>query len=346
MRLGLIARADSRGLGVQTKAFHDNMAPAKTLVVCTSEAASAQPLPIRTNWYPGAQTCPGLPSAGDLDDFLNDIDTVYTAETGYGHLLWDIAEKRNIRTVLHANFEFLNPADRPTQWLAPSLWRITEWPNHTIHLPFPVETDKFPTPHLPELPTHLLHIVGRPTQDRNTDLHRNGTIDLLAALQHVTQPCTVTIRCQHDTYVDHLIAAHSIRIPNNVNLKIMRGDLLNYWDAYQDQHAMILPRRFGGLCLPANEAVAAGIPVVMTDIDPNNTWLPKPWLVPATPAGSFRAKQIVHCHAADPAALATKISQLLTDPQWYTDAKKSATHLGRRLSWQSLKPMYEQICIG
>ena len=83
MRIGLIARADSRGLGIQTKAFHDNMHPAKTLVVCASATKdiSAQPLPIRTDWYPDARAIRGLPGAPDLDRFLDGVDAVYTAET-------------------------------------------------------------------------------------------------------------------------------------------------------------------------------------------------------------------------------------------------------------------------
>lgn len=340
MRLGLIARADSRGLGIQTKAFHDNMAPAKTLVV---DCPSQQPLPVRRDWYPGAQWVNGLPSTPDIENFLDDLDAVYTAETGYTPALWDIANKRHIRTVLHANFEFLDHNDQPKQWLAPSLWRIDEWPEGTVHLPFPIELDKFPPTQLPDVPTNLLHIVGRPTMDRSNDLHRNGTIDLLAALQLVTADVTVTIRCQQAGYVENLIQIHNFHFPPNIVLRIENGDTPNYWDNYRGQHALIMPRRFGGLCLPANEAIAAGIPVIMPNIDPNNTWLPHTWLVPAHQIGAFRAKQVIDLFQVDTGALAIKINQLVTDPGFYTKAKRKAQQLRYRLSWDTLKPLYEDV---
>ncbi|MCH9731595.1 MAG: hypothetical protein K0U84_18295 [Actinomycetia bacterium] len=351
MRVGLIARADSRGLGIQTKAFYDNMAPAKTLVVGTDPRMSEMPLPIRSDWYPDAAIIRGWPTASHIEAFLDGVDTVYTAETGYTPALWDIAQKRGIRTVLHANFEFLNRNDQPTQWLAPSEWRIDEWPEGTVHLPFPVETHRFGEPDLPDLPTNLLHIVGRPTidkrNDREVDLNRNGTIDLLQCLQHTTANFRLTVRCQKNGYVDQLMQRHHVVVPHNVDLRIEQTDLPNYWDAYQGQHALILPRRFGGLCLPANEAVGgAGIPAIMTDIDPNNRWLPREWLVPAVQTGSLLAKQFVDVHTPDPVGLALKIEQLVTDPAFYADAKRRALQLRFRLSWDTLKPYYEEMLRG
>jgi len=342
MRIGLIARADSRGLGIQTKAFHDNMAPAKTLVV---DCPSIAPLPLRNDWYPAA-TWTRIPNAVDINTFLDDIDVVYTAETGYTPLLWDIAEKRGVRTVLHANFEFLNRDDRPTQWLAPSLWRISEWPEGTIHLPVPVEVNRFPETDLPDRATNLLHIVGRPTIDRGKDLHRNGTLDFLQALQYVTGKATVTVRCQAENYVTALMANHAVVIPDNIDLRIVHSDIENYWDAYTGQHALILPRRFGGLCLPANEAIAAGIPAIMTDIDPNNTWLPREWLMPAYQTGAIRAKQFVDVYQADPIGLAVKLEQVISDADWYADAKRTARQLRYRMSWDTLKPYYQEVLAG
>jgi len=343
VRLGLIARADSRGLGVQTKAVYDHLNPAKTLVV---DCPSAMPLPIRRDWYPDGTWVKGLPRAQEFNQFLEGLDAVYTAETAYSTDFWGIAEKHGVRTVLAANYEFLNVQDRPTVWAAPSLWNIDHWPTGTIHLPVPIETNRFGTPNLPATATNLLHVVGRPTLDRNRDLHRNGTIDLLMALQHVTAEITVTVRCQMSGYVGGLINEHHLHTPSNVTLKIESGDTPNYWDMYTDQHALILPRRWGGLCLPANEALGAGIPVIMTDIDPNNTWLPAEWLVPAKRAGEFRAKQLITSHQADPIMLAAKIDQLATDATFYDAAKTQAAELREQLSWDSLRERYKEVLAG
>jgi len=336
MRIGLIARADSRGLGIQTKSFHDAMHPAKTLVV---DCPSQQPLPVRRDWYPGAQWVHRLPTAADLETFLDGVDVVYTAETGYGHHLWDIANRRGIKTVLHANYEFLNRHDQPTVWAAPSLWHIGQWPHGTIHLPVPIEVDRFPDTQKPSSAKRFLHIVGRPTFDHDrSPLHRNGTVDAIKALQRVSADIEVTFRCQQAGYVEALLEQH----PVGVKVTVETGDTPNYWDNYTGFDALIMPRRFGGLCLPVNEALGAGMPVIMTDINPNNTWLPEEWLVPTHHAGYFTAKQRISCHRADPQELAATITRF-TEPQFYETAVKKAARLRERYSWAALKPRYMQV---
>jgi glycosyltransferase involved in cell wall biosynthesis len=252
--------------------------------------------------------------------------------------LWDVAAKLNVRTVLHANFEFWDPTDRPTVLAAPSLWNLDRFPPGTVHLPVPVETDRFtPEPH-PTTAQHFLHVVGRPA------IHdRNGTLDVLRALQHVTSPITVTITCQQHGYVGGLINDNGIQIPAHIKLNVESGDVENYWDNYHHIDALILPRRFGGLCLPANEAIGAGIPVIMPDIDPNNTWLPKAWLVPAELAGDFWAKQQIFFYRTDQHLLAQKIEQLATDEDFYGHSLWTAENLRAAMSWEALEPRYREL---
>lgn len=330
--LGLIARADSRGLGIQTKAFHDNMHPAKTLVV---DCPSANPLPVRRDWYPDAQWVNGLPSTHDLETFLDGLTSVYTAETAYSQEYWPLAESRGVTTVLAANFEFLDHRDHPTVWAAPSLWRWDEWPQPKQHLPVPIETSRF-TPNLPDVPSRFLHIVGRPA------IHdRNGTADLLQALPYITANITLTITCQQTGYVENLLSTHGVHWPINVHLDVRSGDTPNYWDNYIDQHVLVLPRRFGGLCLPANEAVGAGMPVIMPNISPNE-WLPDEWLTPAQESGSFRAKQHITYYHTEPHHLAARINAFC-NPDVYGRAKQSALRLAKERSWDNLKPLYKQL---
>lgn len=332
--LGLIARADARGLGIQTKSFHDQMCPAKTLVV---DCHSAMPLRKHPDWYPDARWTSGLPTVEDYEWLLDGVTAVYTAETGYGDL-WGLAEARGVKTVLHANWEFLNRRDRPTVWAAPSMWCFDQWPQGSVFLPVPIGTEHFPHREPSVTASRFLHVVGRPA------VHdRNGTTDLLRALQFVTSPITVTITCQQSGHVGALVNDHQFAIPPNVTLDIRSGDTEHYWDNYQDQDALILPRRFGGLCLPANEAIGAGIPVVMPDIHPNNLWLPASWLTKAEYAGEFRAHQHITYHRSDPVALAAKIDQLATNPDFYAGAVHEAARLRTELSWDTLKPSYLEL---
>ncbi len=332
MRLGLIARADSRGLGIQTKAVHDQLHPAKVMVV---DCPSQKPLPIRRDWYPDATWVKGLPSRQDFRKWLQDLDVVYTAETGYGDALWSEARRAGVKTVLHANYEFLNVKDQPDLWLAPSLWHFDDFPAPKRHLPVPVDLTRFGK-RRPEITPHFLHLIGRPAVVNGVE--RQGTVDLLKALQHVTQNITVTIRCQEQGYVSRLIAEHRIRTPDNVVLRVDSGDVENYWDCYNEGDVMVLPRRWGGLSLPTNEAIAAGMPCLMPDVSPNNQWLPKAWLYPAEPAGWIQAKQRVQWFHTDPRVLAAKLDEYATLPPstWAEDVAR----LQHELSWDRLRDEY------
>jgi len=331
MRLGLIARADNRGLGQQTWAVQRNLKPAKTMVV---DCDSAQPLDLHLERFPNAYIVRGLPSAYEYQHFVEGLDAVYTAETGYGDL-WTHANKAGVKTVLHANYEFLDPRDQPTVWAAPSPWHLDRFPAGAQHLLVPIELDRFPVTEKPLRASRFLHIVGRPA------IHdRNGTLDLLQALQHVTATITMTVTCQVPGYVGSLIHDHNIHTPDNVTLILDSVDRDFYWTAYQHQDALILPRRFGGLCLPANEAIGAGIPVIMPDINPNNTWLPAEWLTESMLAGDFRAKQHIFWYRTDPQVLAAKIDQLALDNDFYVRACAKAHVLRQQLSWETLTPRY------
>ncbi len=333
VRLGLIARADSRGLGVQTKAVFDNLRPDATLVV---DCPSANPLPLRHDWYPDATWVKGLPTEGDLRCWLADVDVVYTAETGYGQALWSEADRAGVRTVLHANYEFIDRRDRPTLWAAPSMWHFDEFPEPRRFLPVPIDLTQFPTRQPQARATRFLHVIGRPA------VHdRNGTADLLDALDYVQSPIEVTLTCQDEHYVSGLLASR--RLPRNVHMHVRTGDVANNVDLYADQDVLVMPRRFGGLCLPVNEALGAGMPVIMPDISPNNSWLPSDWLVPAESRGEFRAKTRVEIFSVDHRALAAKIDQLATDPQFYSASADTAVRMAKELSWSEQAPAYRKL---
>lgn len=330
-RLGLIARADSRGLGIQTRAVYRNLKPAKTMVV---DCPSAAPLPLRRDWYPDATWIHGLPTAADFRAWLKDLDVVYTAETGYGRALWDEAERAGAKTVLHVNPEFLDISDRPSLWAAPSLWRFDELPEPKLHLPVPI-TPTEPRP-ARETATRFLHVVGRPA------IHdRNGTSALLNALRHVQTPLTLTITCQDRTYAQKLVS--QTYIPRHVRVDVHSGDVPDNRDLYADKDVLVLPRRFGGLCLPAQEAVGAGMPVVMPAISPNDSWLPAEWLVPASHCGEFKAKTKVQLYSADARGLAAKIDQFATDDAFYADATEKARDIAGMLSWDSMGWLYDKV---
>lgn len=369
MRLGLIARADARGLGIQTRSVHDNLNPAKTMVV---DCPSAKPLPLRRDWYPDATWIHGLPTHADFRVWLDGLDVVYTAETAYGGALWDEAERAGVKTVLHVNPEFYDHNDRPTLWVAPSMWHWDQLPSPKQFLPVPIETfqpacmtrdriqvsggnlngeDAALRPLAYETCTEALHVGGTCKDSARNFLHvvgrpatrdRNGTEDLLSSLQHVTATIRLTVTCQEPGFVENLLGR--FRIPPNVELVVRSGDVQCNTDLYRGQDVLLMPRRFGGLCLPLNEALGFGMPCVLPDISPNNTWLLSDWLVPATHAGQFMVKQnVVDVYSVDHRAYAEKIDVLASDAGFYAKAKVEALELRDQYSWQTLLPTYKKV---
>jgi glycosyltransferase involved in cell wall biosynthesis len=339
LRLGLIARADNSGLGTQCWGYARNLNPVKVLVIDVSHfhnnTSHANKATYRDR-YPDAQFyCGWRPPETLLAEFLDGLDCVLTAECAYNNELYTLAKAMGVKVVLAPNYEFLDTTARPDVWAMPSLWHFDDVPfSNKIHLPVPIETDRFAdrTPTGYETATDFLHLVGRPAAH-----DRNGTPDLLQALQYVTAEVTVTIKCQDVSYVPQLL--NRFRVPENVTLVVDSTDVENYWDNYHGD-VLLMPRRFGGLCLPVNEALGAGMPVIMPDIAPNNSWLPSDWLVPATHAGTFKAKQHIDIYSVDHRAYAAKIDALAGDPGLYTKAKTEALELREQYSWNKLRPTY------
>lgn len=360
MRLGLIARADNSGLGVQTWEFYRHMNPDKTLVVDPSEhAVDLANKHAYLDRFPGATVFKGLtPTPDVIEAFLDDIDVVYTAETFYaGHDFLMRANNRGTKTVLHFNYEFLDHlilpnAPRPSLFAAPSLWHyfdkdMKEKISPLRFLPVPIALDRFKTPVADRPPgppaKHFLHIVGKPAV-----YDRNGTLDLLQSLAYVRSKIDVTIKCQRPGYVAALINQEKVRLPSNIQLHLEDARVDNYWDLYYDKDgqpydALLLPRRFGGLCLPVNEAIGAGMPVMMPDVEPNNTWLPHDWLVDSGWKGSFKARGPVQLWSVDKKEMATRIDMWASDPATFVMVRRQALRLRQDYSWENLKEQYDEM---
>ena len=80
---------------------------------------------------------------------------------------------------------------------------------------------------------------------------RNGTDIVVQAIKLLREPCTITLRTQDPSLPP-------IKAPTHVQVRVSTGGLANYWDLYADADALVMPRRYGGLCLPVQEAMASG----------------------------------------------------------------------------------------
>lgn len=325
MKIGAILRCDYTGLGIQSKEFFDHI-PCKALVIDAHKLSGQQQ---NLHWFPDQPVFTmkmGLKIPFDvINEFLNGVDVLMTFETPYDYSVYDICRKRGVKTILQLNYEFLEYPSKfppPDLFASPSLWHYDDIPGPKIFLPVPVNTSR----QVPEKsPGVFLHIAGR------SAIHdRNGTMTFLNSLKHVKSDITVYVRSQQ--------YFQAPRVPRNVKLFLDYTNKDDYWENYSGG-VLVMPRKYGGLCLPMQEAIAMEMPVIATAISPNDTWLPANWLVPVRHAGSFRCKQHVDFYEANERELALKIDEF-SDQEVYETAVKKAISIKERLSWEKLLPLY------
>lgn len=343
MKLGLIAYADNSGLGSQTQAYHDHLAPFRTMVLDRSGSlkSSYECYPER---YPDAwKFVLGLPDFNEVNDFLDGLDVVLMAECSPTEYLLRAAKARDVRTVIVPNWEYFHHFQKPglispDLWLAPSLWHFDEYPEPKAYLPFPV--DLLPVDEAVDTVYNFVHIAGMPIAP-----DRNGTESVLRALEKITTNVNITIFCQKPAYIDEIMQKNDLKVPKNVQLSL-RTSVKTTDELYAGQQVLLMPRRFGGLCLPVNEALARGMPVLMTDISPNNEWLPGSWLVPAKLIGERKMASMIKVYDADTDELAHMIDRLRNGRAYAWRLKQQAAHTAEKYSWGVWRDKYIETLSG
>ena len=341
MRLGLIARMDKTGLGNQTRALTEMLNPSKILVIDSSPFHQGQQQ--FPSIYSGRNAYRNLGMVRPMDGirFMQRIDVLFSCETFYSPTMINDARSRGIKTVLQYNFEFLEnllPGNRPLPdvLLAPSEWRIEEmrekFGDRVKYLPPPTDERRFARARNVNMgrtgKVKFLHIVGKQAMH-----DRNGTKDLIAALAYTDADFELHIKSQKPLEGMDL---------SDSRIVVDYSSPLDEVDMYVNYDAMILPRRYAGLCLPMNEALLSGLPVIMTNIDPNNRILPSGWLSHASKCGSFMTKTDVDIYSADLRTLAIAINHMCeSDLQ---EEKKKAYQIGYdNFSFEVLRPKYQEL---
>lgn len=332
MKVGLIARAEDRGLGHLTWEWARHMRPDRTLVVDLGDLARG--FPPHLDRYPGAAIV-RFGDTGQVDDeatvrdFLDGLDVVYSAETFYDWRIVKWARDVGCVTVCHVMPEFFNVNTESADVLwAPTSWRLDQLPARTRLVPVPVPTDRWPAlaPHV-EGKLRWLHVAGH-----RAAMDRNGTSTVGRSTRLLTQPQTGTVITQ------------DVRMPPMpgrpfVQITTVRGGCgPDYWRMYDGHDVLVLPRRYGGLSLPAIEAMGAGLAVVMPDVEPQRS----DWPVIRVPAKKRTTLDTqggtLDVFDVDPRKLAGALDQLARDPGERLMARAQALSWANANSWAMLEP--------
>lgn len=269
MKIGLIARPEiALGLGIQTRSFFENMPVERTMLI---QMPRTSPSP--ANWDGWGDSTivryddmhHELPQA-EVRRWMDGLDVVWTAETPYDWNLPRWARMMGVKTVVQGNPEFVRHGridgeglGDPDDWWWPSSWRLKHLPaGPVMPCPMPDDIGIVAAPALDTRPLRILHVAGKRAFG-----DRNGTDIFAGSLRCTTQRLHVTMYSLDFDLPD-------IRPQDNLTIERFQGSIENRWDMYKDQHMLVLPRRYGGNCLPALEAAACGLAVALPDVSPNN----------------------------------------------------------------------------
>lgn len=333
-------RVDDRGLGTMTQEFASHLRP-DVLVIREPNAERRGFAPDLTR-FPGAPVVTLNPGSGHLEPeatvraFLRPLSVLYSAETFYDQRILGWARAAGVRTVLHAMPEFYNVAAPPPVdaiWV-PTTWRLDAMPPGTRVVPVPCPTPPVP-PVVRTSARRFMHTAGAQAMK-----DRNGTKAVSLALRQV-QTTGWAIEFYGQRRLGIRLGATRPVAPPGITVEIHEGGVSDRWQMFRpDVDVLVLPRRYAGLSLPTLEAMAAGLVVVMTDVEPQGSSWPIVG-VPAVTAEVIRtAGGMITAVSCSVRRLAETIDRLVEQPETVAAASAASLAFAADHGWDALLPLY------
>lgn len=335
MKLGLWgARADRRGLCYQMQSYAKWLQPHRVFGIdMTADELS----PYQCDWSAYDQSTLDVMRHSDVTEgiarrWLRDLDVVLAAETFYRDPFPEWARAEGVRTVLHANPEFVGywhtgqHDPRPDVLLAPTTWRLGAMPG-ALHLPFPVDRQLFPF-RLRTAANRFVHIAGHRAM-----ADRAGTRIVLGAAMRLAN-VDIVVRTQ---------SPPEFEAPRTRRVTMQHRNFDTPQELYADVDIAILPRRYGGNYLVAQEALSSGIPIITLDREPENTW-GGVVTIPAKPRRRIRTKAgPIEVWDGSPRELLRVVNELRKDPDRVKQLSFAANSYAATISWDHLLPVYHDV---
>ena len=281
----------------------------------------------------------------EIQKFAKDLTHIFVCENPLNFSLLQYAKFHNIKLYIQTNYEFCdhlnNKLPLPHKFVMPSTWMVDDMKQRfgddvvTI-LPPPVDVSEFAEAFNVNIDRtkenrgtpRLLHMVGTLASK-----DRNGTLDVLKTLPYITEDLELVIHSQHELPNEYIVE------DDRVTYSI--GTIEDPADMYKGFEAMVLPRRYGGLCLPMWEAMLSGLPVIMTGISPNADYIDKQWLVPAKKTDTVKARVPIDVYSSDIRVLANRMKKAINRTQ--DDAALAFATAVNTVSFQALENEYKKL---
>lgn len=342
-RLGILTRTDAGGLSAQGQQMVDLLNPDKVVCVDAGTAGrgpSQPPEAVLRHPDRAIQVTLGGDGLRQAIDWLRGCEAVWTPE-GFPWLgMARKATGKGMALRCHANPELFlwSRSDEGVSFALPTVWEQERMGLPVVPHPTPVGDPMFDA--LAEAnatktgPVQRVLHVAAPAM-----LDRNGTQVVLDACRaYKGPPFTLVVAGSG------LTGRHAFDLPERIGPVTVERlpELADRHAMYADVDLLVLPRRYGGLCLVAYEAAAAGIPVVMPDLSPQSTWsgvVTFPTL-PAHHVESMRGGRF-QVHEPDPHALADVLQTVASIPTpralWSDEARQWA----ESLSWPHVRQAWD-----
>ena len=324
--VGAIGFACHSGLGHLLRDFHRNGVVQHVIVISHPHYKNYP------EWYPDLHRLP------DRERFLAQIETLLLFENGLDWNTVRRAKAQGKRIVLIPNYEY-TPYPMPIEpdlVLCASLLDVDFYKSKykTHFLPIPVS---IPWRRRERALTYV-HNAGHGGYD-----WREGTPELLEAMQYVDKPLRLIVRFQPGEHRTVDLFREGCNDPRVEMSFAEREDEECLWE---QGDVCVAPQKYNGMSLPLQEAFASGMLVMTTNRYPMNTWLPKGPMFDHD--GTERHK----------GRLAVEIDRCILSPRkiaaemddWYDCDISTFSDRGREWgaehSWDALKPKYEEVLRG
>lgn len=321
MKLGIVGTGYNTGISHIAWGFAENF-DSKTLLVHYKDLAM---FPERFKEH----RITAQVTEHDIDWILTGIDCLFTIETPYNWDIYKEAKRRGIRTVLMPMYEWLDRGRPELQYvdlfICPSQTTFEKVKGNKVRVPC-------------EVPIDLRHFEARTVTKAKTFLHnsghgglfgRNSTKELLEAIPKVKSDVKFIINSQYP-----------LNKVNDPRITYNEQNYENYWEMYDEGDVYILLGKYGVAYLGIQEAAAAGMPIMFTDMEPFNSYLPKDLLVKpkAIVSTNIYKGQLEDMAFFDIDEIARRIDEVAQMD--LTNLSLRSQELAKEASWDTWKDIY------